>query len=330
MMPSTAGNGFLVMLVLVFVAVLLFLESMYLLWNAYHGPEARKIKHRLQVLSGNRDKSVQTRLLRQRMLSDLPAVERALGRFPRMHGLDRFILQSGLEWTVAKLLLSCLVLFVASWMAIRSQLLLPPLLIPVAALLVGAMPLAFVAWLRHKRLQKIQQQLPDGLDLMTRALRAGHAFSSALKMTAEEMAEPLATEFRTVHDEVNFGVSLNQALSHLSDRVPMTDVRYFVVAVLIQRESGGNLTEILSNLSRLIRERLKLHARIRVLSSEGRLSAWVLGLMPFLIAGALNIFNPDFMSKLWTDPIGIAITQYLLTMMAIGVLVLIKIVKIRV
>ena len=133
---------------------------------------------------------------------------------------------------------------------------------------------------------KIERQLPDALDLMTRALRAGHAFSSALKMAGEEMAEPIAGEFRTVHDEVNFGVSLEQALTHLSERVPLTDLRYFVVAVLIQRDSGGNLTEILGNLSQLIRERLKLLAKVKVLSSEGRMSAWILGLMPFFLAGA--------------------------------------------
>ncbi|AMO24445.1 type II secretion system F family protein [Ramlibacter solisilvae] len=327
---NLAGNAFLVMAVLVFVAVLLFLESMYLLWNSYHGPEAKKIKHRLQVLSGNHDKTVQTRLLRQRMLSELPTVERLLGRFPRMHSLDRFILQSGLETTVSKLLLSCVASFVLAWFLIRSQFQFSSVMALLLSLVACALPLMYVAWMRSKRLEKIQRQLPDALDLMTRGLRAGHAFSSALKMTAEEMPEPIAGEFRTVHDEVNYGVSLQQALTHLSDRVPMTDLRYFVVAVLIQRESGGNLTEILGNLSRLIRERLKLYARIRVLSSEGRLSAWVLGLMPFALAALLNAFNPDFMSPMWKDPIGIFITQVMLTMMVFGVLVLIKIVKIRV
>jgi tight adherence protein B len=257
-------------------------------------------------------------------------VERVLGRFPRMHGLDRFILQSGLEWTVSKLLLSCLALFVVCWYAIQSRFAFTPILPPALAMIAGSLPLLFVAWRRTKRLDTIQRQLPDALDLMTRALRAGHAFSSALKMTAEEVAEPAATEFRTVHDEVNFGVSLQQALTHLSDRVPITDLRYFVVAVLIQRDSGGNLTEILSNLSRLIRERLKLYARIRVLSSEGRMSAWILGLMPFAMAALLNAMNPEFMSVMWKDPIGITMTQYLLTMMVFGVLVLSKIVKIRV
>ena len=121
----------------------------------------------------------------------------------------------------------------------------------------------------------------------------------------------------------------NQALTHLSERVPLTDLRYFVVAVLIQRESGGNLTEMLGNLSRLIRERLKLMGKVRVLSSEGRLSAWILALMPFFLAGVMNLVNPEFMTPLWTDPMGITIIKYMLSMMVIGVLIMRKIIKIR-
>jgi tight adherence protein B len=149
-------------------------------------------------------------------------------------------------------------------------------------------------------------------------------------MVGEEMADPVAGEFRIVHDEVNFGVALQQALTNLSERIPLTDLRYFIVSVLIQRESGGNLTEVLGNLSRLIRERLKLLSKVRVLSSEGRLSAWILGLMPFALAAVMNLLNPDFMSPLWNDPIGISIIKYMLTLMFFGVLILRKIIKIRV
>jgi tight adherence protein B len=271
MIPGAANNSFLVLVVLVFVAVMLLLEAVYLLWRAYHGPEARKVKHRLQVLSGARERNVQTRLLRDRMLSELPAVQRVLARMSVMHTLDRFILQSGLDWTVSRLLTSCALLFVFVWFAIRMEWPAAPLVAPVTALLAGGLPLVFVAWKRHDRLRTIERQLPDSLD-----------------------------------------------------------VRYFVVAVLVQRESGGNLTEILGNLSRLVRERLKLLARVKVLSSEGRLSAWILGLMPFALGALMNIFNPEFMSVMWRDPIGIAITQYLLLMMAVGVLVLVKVVKIHV
>ena len=143
---------------------------------------------------------------------------------------------------------------------------------------------------------------------------------------------PFVHEFKksTPLIEINYGTSLQQALNNLGERIPITDLRYFIVAVLIQRESGGNLTEMLSNLSRLIRERLKLHAKIRVLSSEGRMSAWILGLMPFALAALLNFVNPEFMSTLWTDPIGIVILQWLAGLMVIGMLMLRRIVRIRV
>jgi tight adherence protein B len=330
MIPSLASNAFLVLVVLVFVAVLLFLESMYLLWSTHHGADARKVKQRLEGVAGVRERQTRALLLRERALSELPAAQRLLARISFMHTLDEFILQSALQWTVGKLLLSCIALFAVAWLGMRLNYAVPLLPTLAFALFAGSWPLLYVAWRRHKRLATLQRQLPDALDLLARALRAGHAFSAALKMASDEIAEPTATELRIVHDEVNFGVPLQQALTHLSDRVPLTDLRYFVVAVLIQRESGGNLAEILGNLSQLVRARLKLFARIRVLSSEGRLSAWVLGVMPFALAALLNIFNPKFMNVMWTDPIGIAITQYLLVLMAIGVLVLIKLVKIRV
>lgn len=329
-MMSFGGNSFLVLLVLIFVALLLFLEFLYVLWRGHHGPQARKLNTRLQALSAVRDRSEQTRLVRKRMVSDLPAFERFLASIPRMHALDRFIIQAGLQHSVGAVLGASAVAALAAWSGLGLAGLPQWWLRLLVAVLAGATPFAWIAWKRGRRLGRMQVQLPEALDLMARALKAGHAFSAALKMTGEEMTEPIATEFRTVHEEVNFGVSLPQALSHLSDRVPLTDLRYFVVAVLIQRESGGNLTEILGNLSHLIRERLKLFSRIRVLSSEGRLSAWVLAVMPFFLAGVMNFVNPAFMSTLWKDPIGITIIQYTLGLMLVGILILVRIVKIRV
>jgi tight adherence protein B len=329
MLTSLVGNSFFVMAVLVFVAVLLLLEALYVMWRSHRGPEATKLQTRLHALSAVRDRTPQTQLLRQRMLSDLPVVERFLQSMPRMRGLDRAIVQSGLDWTVSKVLAASLVVGGVGLIAMAMGGHQSWLLSAATGAVLGAMPLLFVYYKRGKRMAKLEQQLPEALDLMIRALRAGHAFSSALKMAGEEMAEPLAGEFAIVHDEVNFGVSLEQALGHLSERVPLTDLRYFVVAVLIQRESGGNLTEILGNLSRLIRERLKLMGKVRVLTSEGRMSAWILCLLPFFIAGVLNFANPGFMTPLWKDPIGISIIKYMLSLMLIGILIMRKIIKIR-
>lgn len=330
MLQTLGGNAFLMISVLVFIAVLLLLEGAYLLWKSYKGPEAKKIETRLRALSASLDNSKQSQLLKQRMLSEIPSIERFLLGMSRVQRLDRFILQSGLNWTVSRLLLSCAALGAISCMMMiyvaHQSLLLSGLVGAVFAVT----PLLYVSHKRSGRLSKFERQLPEALDLITRALRSGHAFSSALQMVGDEMAEPIAKEFRIVHDEVNFGVELQQALTNLSKRVPLTDLRYFIVSVLIQRESGGNLTEVLGNLSRLIRERLKLMSKVRVLSSEGRLSAWILGIMPFALAGVMYLLNPEFMAPLWSDPIGISIIKYMLILMAFGILILKKIIKIRV
>jgi len=329
MLQSIGGNAFVIISVLVFVAVVLLLEGFYMMWKSYKGPEARKIEKRLRALSASLDNTGQAHLLKQRMLSEVPVLERLLLSLPRARRLDRFILQAGLDWTVSTLLFSCAALGVIGCMMVISLAHQSILLGSMVGASLAALPLFHVLYRRSRRLTRIEQQLPEALDLLTRALRSGHAFSSGLKMIGEEMAEPIAGEFRIVHDEVNFGVSLQQALTNLSERIPITDLRYFVVAVLIQRDSGGNLTEVLGNLSRLIRDRLKLISRIKVLSAEGRLSAWILGLMPFVLAAVMNLVNPGFMAPLWNDPIGVAIIKYMLILMAFGVLILRKIIKIR-
>jgi tight adherence protein B len=329
-MPFTSQSPTLVLLVLVFIAFALLVESLYLLWKSHRGERARKLRQRLRSLADAPVQPARAHLLKQRALSDVPAFERALRRIARAHRLERMIRQAGLEWTVSRLLLASIALGLAAAFAMAGVLHQGALFATTAACLLAALPFLYVQRRRRRRLARIEQQLPDALDLITRGLRSGHAFASGLKMAGDELPEPIAGEFRAVHDEVNFGVSLQDALANFSERVPLTDVRYFVVAVLIQRESGGNLTEILGNLSRLIRERLKLLARVRVLSSEGRLSAWILGIMPFALAGVINLVNPQFMSPLWTDPMGIAIVKYMLLLMALGVIVLRKITHIRV
>jgi tight adherence protein B len=316
--------------VLAFVAAVLLFEGLYLMWKTYRGPQAKKIQRRLKALSAAADSSAQSSLVRERMLSELPPIQRFLLGLPRAHQLDRMLLQADLNWTVANLLLGCAAAGAASYMVVTALLHQPFLAGALAGAGAAFLPLAYVRRRRARRLAKLEQQLPDALDLLGRALRAGHAFGAGLQMIGEEMADPIASEFRMVHDEVNFGVSLEQALSNLSVRAPVTDLRYFVVAVLIQRESGGNLTEVLANLSRLIRQRLKLFWHVRVLSAEGRMSAWLLSLLPFAIGGLMNVFNPEFMAPLWHDPLGLTIVRSMLVSMAFGVLVLRKIVRIRV
>ncbi|MDB5808464.1 MAG: tadB [Betaproteobacteria bacterium] len=315
--------------IMAFIAVVLLVEALYMMWNSYRGPEAKKIERRLRALSASSDNTARASVLKNRMLSDVPAVERLLLAIPRVHRLDRFLLQSGLNWTVAKLLMMSAICAGVALIALSFLNIFPFLELWIIAA-AASLPFAYVQWKRSKRLRRIEQQLPDALDLIGRALRAGHALPSGLQMAGEEMADPIAGEFRTTHDEINFGVSMQQALSNLSGRVPLTDLRYFVVAVLVQREAGGNLTEVLDNLASLIRNRLKFHGKVKVLTTEGRMSAWVLCLLPFVIAVLLNFANHEFISILWLDPVGIMITKILLGMMVVGALWLYKLSHIRV
>jgi tight adherence protein B len=323
------GNDFFAMTVLVFVAVVLLLESLYYFWLSQRGPEVRKLRSRLRAASGAEEAKPEARLLKERMAWGDGPLERLAQALPGAHGLETMLLQSGLHWSPGKLFLLAAVAGLAGFAAVSAVY--PVWFVVLAGVAVGAAcPFAYLARSRTRRMRKLEQQLPEALDLIGRGLRAGHALSSTLKMAGEELPEPISGEFRAVHDEINFGISIQQALTNLATRVPSTDVRFFVVAVLIQRESGGNLTEILHNLSHLVRSRLKLLLRVRVLSSEGRLSAWILVVMPFALGGFMSWANYEFMSRLWTDPIGITLMKIMLSLMLVGILVIRKIVRIRV
>lgn len=324
-----ASSTFPIISVLVFLSIVLLMGALYLFWRARRGTAALRLNRRLDLLTQTAPADGQRSLLKQRRLSDVSSFARVLDGLSFTSGLERYLSQSGLAWTVGSLILaSCAAAALGIAGAALSA---SPVFFGVlCSLVLGLLPWAYVARVRGKRLRKLEQQLPDALDLINRAMRAGHALPLGIQLLTEEMPDPIASEFRLVHEQVSFGVSLQQALTNLCDRVPLTDYRYFVVSVLIQRQSGGNLTEVLGNLSRLVRERLKLMGRVKVLSAEGRMSAWILAILPFAIGALLQTFNPKFMSPMWTDPMGIKMLQILFTMMAFGVFILTRIVKIRV
>ncbi len=315
--------------ILAFIAVVLFLEGAYLAWNAYKGPEAKRIERRLRAMSAGAHEDGELSIVKKRLLAETPAVDRLLLEIPRIHQLDRLLLQSGLTLNVAGFL-GLTILGALAGFILAAVFGLPLFAVIGAGVAVGALPLFYVLNAKRKRLTTFEQQLPDALDLMGRALRAGHAFSGALKMVGDEMPEPVAGEFRITFDELNYGISLQDALQNMATRVPSDDLRYFVIAVLIQRETGGNLTELLDSISALIRARLKLLGTVRVLSAEGRLSAWILGILPIAMAIILNIINPKFMSVLWTDPFGLKLVWIMLVLMIVGAYWMRRVIRIHV
>jgi tight adherence protein B len=329
LIASLSGNLFHAFIVLAFLAAVLLLEGLTLTWRAYRGPEARRIERRLQGLSAAGG-AAETSILKQRLLAESQPVQRLLLALPRMRDLDRLLQQAGSQLSVS----AFAGITVAAGIGAFFLASLVPLLHWAFALTAGVLgaglPLVSIWRKRAKRNAKIVEQLPDALDLISRALKAGHAFPSGLQMVAEETSEPIAGEFRTVNEEINFGVAVPAALTNLASRVPSPDMRHFVIAVLIQRETGGNLTELLANISMLIRERLKLLLKVRVLSAEGRLSALILMALPFVLAAVIHVINPAFMAVLWTDPMGLQMIYGMLVMMTVGGLWMRRIIRIRV
>lgn len=194
----------------------------------------------------------------------------------------------------------------------------------------GAIPLGYLYWLRAQRMATFERQLPEVLELVSRALRAGHALSVGLKIVGDEAAEPIGQEFRRVYDEIAMGVALPQALQNLTERVDSVDVRFFVTSVMVQRETGGNLAEIIDSLAGIIRSRFELLLKVNALSAEGRFSAAILLGLPVVVGVLLYKMNPDYMGLLFTDPMG----QNLLTggsiMMVLGAIVMKRMVAIKV
>jgi tight adherence protein B len=204
------------------------------------------------------------------------------------------------------------------------------LIMTIPSFLLATAPFIYLLMKRKKRKEKFERQLPEALELVARALKAGHALTGGLKMAAEEMGDPVGTEFGTLLDEISYGIGVPEALTNLTERVDCEDLRFFAVSVIIQRETGGNLAEILDNLGRLIRERFKFQGRVRVLSAEGRISAVVLVAIPFFIAAFLSIARPDYIGVLASDVIGRVLVLIAFVLMVSGILVMKKMVTIKV
>ncbi len=315
--------------ILGFVAVVLLLEGGFVLWNDNKSPEVKRIEMRLRAISAGREDQVDANLLKERVMSRTPALERLLLQLPRVHTVDRLLIQAGSSLSMGHLMVVC-GLFALGGLLLGGVLGWPLLLMLLVAAFMAEVPVFYLRWKAAQRLRVMESQLPEAMDLIGRALRAGHSFPSALSMVGNEAQDPIAGEFKTTFDEIGFGISSEQALNNLAARVPSPDLRYFVMAVIIQRETGGNLSELLGKLSALMRERFKLMGKVRVLAAEGRLSAWILTLLPFLVAGAINVMNPSYLKPLFTEPMGIRMVTGALVMMAIGVFSMWRIIKIRV
>ena len=268
-------------------------------------------------------------ILKQAAMSDVPWFNRILKKLRFASNLEQTIRQADAKGSAGVYLLLCGLLgfagmYIGIFLADR-------VLVAIAlSAIFGAIPIMYLRRLKNKRMDRFQLQLPETLDLMSRALKAGHTFGGAMRMVADEFDDPIGSEFRTTLDEINFGMDVDRALANLQRRVDVTDLKFFVVSINIQRETGGNLAEIISNIARLVRERFVLFGKVRVLSAEGRISAILLSALPFVITAVLYFINPDYMSLMWTTEIGKSMSWGAIISMTFGILVMRRMVRIKV
>ena len=293
----------------------------------------RKLASRLQEVTApierEDEKTPAKRLVKTQKVGPLPAVDRMLGGTTRGSALGRWIDQSGLKVTLSGvLLIACavgvLMALVAGAVSRSSYGL------PVGFAVGFALPFLFLNFKRGRRMHAFEEQFPEGLDLIARALKAGHAFATGLKMVADEMPEPVGPEFRKTFDEQNFGLPLKDALDNLTMRMPLIDVRFFATAVLIQRETGGNLAEILENLGHVVRERFKILRQVRVYTAHGRFTGYVLLALPAVLCIALSFINPEHMNLLFREKMGQMMLLAALGLQTIGYLWIKQVIKIEV
>ena len=268
-------------------------------------------------------------LVRDEMMSSVPLLNRLMMRSAWTTRLQNFITQAGMDTKPGKILLFCGVSGLSAYVIV--SLFYGRFSLGFIAASVGAaIPLAVVGFRRSRRLKQFEHRFPEALDLLGRAVRAGHAFTAGLEMVSKEAPEPVAGEFRTTFEEQNFGLPLRDALSNMASRVPLVDVRFFVTALLIQKDTGGNLAELLDELARLIRERFRIHREVQIKTAQGRLTAVILIALPIAMLLAMRFLNPAYVQVLFDDPLGVKLLAGAGVLQVIGSAVLWRIVQIEV
>jgi tight adherence protein B len=273
--------------------------------------------------------SLGTSLVRDELLSSVPAIHQLMIRWTWTTKLNDYIVQGGMTTKPARVILMMGILLFGGYYVARMffQNFFGSALI---ALLLAFAPLAYIMWARQRRLAKFEEHFPEALDLLGRAVRAGHAFTTGMEMIAKESDEPIGSEFRTTFEEQNFGLPLRDTLLNLTERVPLIDVRFFVTSLMIQKETGGNLAEILDGLSRVIRDRFRIHREVQTKTAQGKLTAAILIAIPPIMLLALSALNPSYMKTLTEDPLGPTIIGVAAALQIMGSALLWKIIHIEV
>ena len=270
-----------------------------------------------------------TTILKQDPLSSNPAVDSLIRHLPGVLGLAQLIKQAGQTWQVGSVLLaSVIALVVGSWIA--SFFMPSNILSVLVGVLLAVSPIFYLYILRETRFRRCDALVPEAVDLMARGLRAGHAVPAVLEMVGKEIAEPLASEFRALAEEQTLGLPLRDAMLNLVERVPRADIRFLATAILLQKETGGNLAQILDKTAALARERSRLRGQLRIYTAQGRITGWILCIAPFIMFGVISLVNWNYEKILFTDPTGLHVIYFGMVMMVIGILVIRKVINIKI
>jgi tight adherence protein B len=317
------------------VGIVIFIMSVLILQMCLHAyktmryPERGRIRKGLKEASSSEYMNQAPGILKNKVLSEVPALNRILAHITGINRLETLVIQANTKYAPGSFVLLAIILALLTF--------LPGLLVSsnylvsaVAGAFSASIPFFYLLAKKKKRMDKFMRQLPDGLDLVARALKAGHAFASGMKMVADEFDDPLGPEFRRSLEEINFGASVHDALKSLAYRIDCPDLKYFVASVILQRETGGNLAEIIESIAHLIRERFKLYGKIRTLSAEGRLSAIILIALPFLSVVAMQFLNPEYINTLFSEPAGRTAVVIAAFMLLIGIFIMRRMIKIKV
>jgi tight adherence protein B len=315
--------------IVAFVTVALATVSIVVVWEWLQEQQrTRSMVQQLRSLAADPAGKLANPVFRAAVLQS-PWLRPIIARVPQLRDAEIMLEQAGLKWTVQTLLVSSL----GGAIAFGSMTLIVTSSVPagvIATIFGAAAPFLYVKHRRSRRLRAFEEMLPDSIDLIGRALRAGHPLSAGFKMAADDGAEPVATELRRVFEEQRFGLPLEDSLLGMSDRVQLVDVRILVTAILIQREVGGNLAEILDNLAAVVRARFTIRRQLRVYTAQGRMTGYLLAVLPIAVFSLLYMINPAYMSILFTDPIGKILVVAAITMQLMGYLWIRKIIKIEI
>jgi tight adherence protein B len=321
--------NYLVLGIVIFMVSIAIIELLRFAFRHLDSIKRSRVQKRIKKYTFVQSSNENFDILKKRVYSEIPFLNSMIQGIFFLKALDKLATQANTRLPVGFFLLASLLLGVLGYIGIisRTHNMLLACLVAFCGL---ALPFGYLAFLKRRRLEKFQEQLPEGLDLIARSLKAGHAFTSGMRLAADEFPDPLGTEFQECLEEINFGVSVHQALKGLSERMVCAEVKFFVVAVILQRDTGGNLAELLESLAQLMRDKVKFDGKVRSLAAEGKITAVLLVLTPFLMALWLEISSPGYMDVFFSHPVGKMILLVCMGLMLAGVIVLNRMVDIKV